>query len=347
MNFQTTEIANQSNICLDILTPMIGTSRVLSMSAFIDPLFCLRKVILFEPMIELCFFASFLSTPVLFYWGMQHMITTGEIAKSTHPMINLILVLNKRFGSFLRGKFQRFQTASDKVFRIFHNRQNKLKEVVRALIMWIDYIDSHENHESISIHVIAAKMELVKDDIKSACGDTSIDFSLFRLSLFTNIVMALGITKSGQHQHEFFIPIINTAASNHLLNPRMNENRDYSHTGGQIDDDSPIGKKRKCDDFVDKVFVGENIVGENALKTNHWTLVENRMQTISSEMRWKKYTRSLVEVCLCKSVNGRSLRKKDVFIKNQYIFRLNSDGKPQVQKFGPQHKWENVFSPMH
>ena len=106
LNFRPTEIANNSNIYLDIITMTIGTSRVLSMSAFIDPLFCLRQILTFEPMIELCFFASFLSTPVLFYWGIQHMMTARKISSnSTHPMIDLMLILNKQFGSFLAGNY--------------------------------------------------------------------------------------------------------------------------------------------------------------------------------------------------------------------------------------------------
>ena len=71
------------------------------------------------------------------------------------------------------------------------------------------------------------------------------------------------------------------------------------------------------------------------------------MQMISSEMQWPQYCRSLVEACLCKSVNGRHLEKQDVFIKNQHIFRLNSDGTPQVQKFGAEQRWVDVQTPYH
>ena len=144
---------------------------------------------------------------------------------------------------------------------------------------------------------------------------------------------------------------MNTVASNHMLNPRMNKCRKYSFTGTRKADHQHFAGKSSAgktsgseiDSVVDTL---DDNISAHSLKLNHWTVIENCMQIISSEMKWQKFRRSLVEVCLCESVNGRHLQKKDVFIKNQRIFRLNLDGEPEVREFGPTQSWTAVQTPL-
>lgn len=54
----------------DYVLTVIGPSRILSLSLFIEPVYLLRKRLLFDQRLELCFAASFLSNPfglIMFY----------------------------------------------------------------------------------------------------------------------------------------------------------------------------------------------------------------------------------------------------------------------------------------
>ena len=66
---------------------------------------------------------------------------------------------------------------------------------------------------------------------------------------------------------------------------------------------------------------------------------DHAMKAISSEMGWRKYNRSKVEIHLCESQPGRALTTKDVFQRGQAIFDLSANGIPVRKAFGSHGGW--------
>ena len=159
-------------------------------------------------------------------------------------------------------------------------------------------------------------MKAVLLKVKAAAG-SSLEFSMFRLSVFTSLICGLGIVNPGPHLHQFILPCENTAAFHHLTNPQMCEiNDDYANS---------------C--------IVNGITGTKRGQLVNETDFDLTMKAISSEMGHRIYRRSYIEILLCESRPGRVLDKKDVFKRGQCIFHLSDDGIPMMKPYGYHGAW--------
>ena len=181
------------------------------------------------------------------------------------------------------GRYQRFSSASNTIKEIFLSDdvlavERKLRNVVRTLTLWIETIDSlvGKHAEEITISDLLSWMMDVIDQIKEDCESTKLDFSYFRLSVFTSLVCGLGIPKPGKHLHHIFFPMEDTAALNHLRDC----NRYRSEMVMGDDDDTDVEKKKA--DIC-------------------WNEVDELLKYLSGEINCENFCRSQMEVLLCGS----------------------------------------------
>ena len=192
----------------------------------------------------------------------------------------------------------------------------KLANVARVLFSWVDFFYSKvdSDAEDILPGELHFEMRKIFRGVKNAYCNPSLDFSAFRLSLFTNLISALQIVKPGKHLHQFFLPCDGTAALHHLNNPYVNHFHDL--------------QKHQM-----------NLTAEES------STVNNLMQMVSTEMRWPWFRRNKVEVYLCESMSGRCLNKKDLFFNKQSIFFLPNEGHSCFRKFGKNSSWQPCEAP--
>ena len=326
----------------------IGTSRTLSLSGFIAPMYDNRLSFTYNNLLGLCFFGSFFNTPVLFNYGIRKLVSvtfhldsdsdfdsdSDSSSKSDLDsknrqlsMIGLCKLLQQEFGSWQRGINPRYSPANDTVVSIqnldVQKQRETMDQVTKRLHEWINHIDKYHGKEDASdipAHLIRRAMNEVVVDIQGIYFEAtgvSLDFSIFRLSIFTNLVTGLGFLKPGRHLNQLFLPSTGTASYGHLVNPTLNEH------------DATSNKNLFC---VPRGGGADIEVME----------LDNMMRQISNEMGWKSYQRNFVEVNLCESVSGRYLSKKDIFFKGQTIHHLTEDGVPLVREYGQYSVWREV-----
>jgi hypothetical protein len=309
--FKPTRIHKNSNIERDLLMLPIGTSRVLSMSQFIHPLYQLQQsgYLCRDQMVELCFICCFLNTPVLFSECISQ-LSKNDLMSMEHPYYTWYSKTVKLFGVWQGGIEPRFSSCSDNFVSVFGQQrtldaESRLDYTVKVLSEWIEYVDElHGNFSSDNVDPLdlLTNMESVCKRIKNGESkpNTALDFSMFRLSIFTTMAMALSLFEPGPHLLQITFPCKGTAAQNHLLFPDCNS----------------TDKAEMTTFDCDKLMKG-----------------------VSEAMGWKPYNRSRVEIHLCESFPGRALQKKDVFRLSQSIFDVSYDGIPVFKPFGYHGPW--------
>ena len=143
-------------------------------------------------------------------------------------------------------------------------------------------------------------------EVKTASESNSLEFGIFRLSIFTTYVTGLGLVLPGPHLHQIAIPSFGTAAAKHLLNP------------------FPQGIN---DDMTTSSNVSHDLI----------------MEQTSISIGCKYYHRTLIETLLCEGHPNRNLRKKDLFKKGQKLFYINNAGIPGSKVYGQYGQWIPVL----
>ena len=161
-------------------------------------------------------------------------------------------------------------------------------------------------------------MESTLSEIKCALGDKSLDFGLFRLSIFTVLASGIGLCEPGEHLHQFFFPMKGSASCNHLNKPMST----------QLDIHSPTAL---IDDFIP---CSNNV-------SHSLSARDQLMESVASKMSWEPFHRNLVELHLCELMPNRCLGLKDIFVVSDNIFHVQSKGVPQTKKFGSR-QWLDV-----
>jgi len=309
----------------------IGCSRVFSFSMILHPIYKLShqtRTLKLDQIVELLFLASFFATPVNFNEALNQLIGDTTHTFGTHPFYDLIDRLNLLFPSIQSGICPRYQPCSNQILLIFtRDKPHLLESVIEVLFGWIGWIDGFQEVNSIhdiKLSAVEAKMKLVCEDIKEACGETELDFGCFRLGVFTTLVSGLGILQPGEHVHQFIIPTPGTASSNHILSP------------ADVADDVIDGEGESLPE--------ESLPDETLRDGTSVSCLDkdNMMEYVAGEFRWG-YRRDVVETTLCESVPGRCLDKQDVFRKNEHIFWLRK-GIPMYKKYNGR-RWLMVSPP--
>ena len=307
----------------EIISLTIGTSRVLSCSAYFHPVYQNVKRFDYEQLTEIFFFASFLNTPLVFNHSFREVFGCGGTSSMVegHPVFALSKHMVEHFGTILAGDSTRFSPANNTFQEMFCDPNtckkagSQLKKVVRVLHSWMCFIDEKQalqTAKELPLWEIDQRMDQTLSDIKTVTG-TQLDFSKFRLSLFTTFVSGIGLVKPGLHLHQFFFPTKGTASYKHL--------------------NKPLGDRVKMPSIIEN--------REKDLSSSVFDTVDSKMEVISNEMKWPKHRRDVVEVHLCESVANRYLNKKDVFFRGQNIFHLKN-GKPVTKKFDSVGRWEDL-----
>lgn len=329
----------QEKHCQSLLLLPIGTCRTLSLSGFIAPLHIALNHFHIEQVLQLCFSASFFATPVLFNYGMKVLLErrkqeallpydpNAEII--AFPMVDLFNIIKEEFGAFQGGIEPRYSAASNSVLAVLKltglQQEDAINTVMHRLLEWIYHIDTYSGKidaKDVPANLLWGEMNAVIRDIQHIYREKTgsmLDFSKFRLSIFTNLITALGYAVPGRHLNQLFLPTPGTASFSHLTDPTM---REFDVTRERM-----------------QYGMGEQQTNFEAIE------IDDMMRKVCDQLQWEPYLRNMVEVHLCESVSGRLLKRNDVFFKNQTIHRLTEDGVPQVRQYGRFTNWRDIEPP--
>ena len=315
--FSVESVTKDSLVKKPFIKLPIGTSRVLSMSGFLAPVYENVQKFSYEQLIEIFFFASFLASPAAFNHSFRQLYQ-NENKVVGHPFLQLHKHIVDTFGKLSAGIHPRYSPCNNTVNELCKTLKSedgklKLKKTVYCLSNWISFVDQFRginDANQIPLSTISSKMKMTLRAIKSSLGENSLDFADFRLSIFTVLASALGLCEPGEHLHHFFFPMRGYASCNHLDKPMQ------TSFGG-------------C-------FFGKTITEQPGSKKESRSLQERDqlMQSVSSSMAWKPYRRDNVELHLCESVPNRYLGLKDLFVVGDNIFLLQPGGHPMTKAFG-------------
>ena len=300
-------VTPNTNISQHFVRLPIGTSRTLSLSGFLAPTYMMMNELDYSEILEILFFASFLSTPATFNYAFVKWRETSSTS-GIRAFYGVAKIMRDTFGSISSGIEPRFQPCNHSIELAFGHEQNeegieRLSRVVRSLNDWILFIDKFvgkEDADDVPLSVLNQKMEDVISSVKVSSGTSSLDFNKFRLSIFTTLVSGIGIPEPGKHLHQFFFPTVGNASYNHILKP------------------SPRSSASK------------------EIRMNE---IDAVMKAISHCLNLKTHRRDYIEVHMCESVPGRFLEKRDLFVVGQNIFENNTNGVACFKEYGSRKDW--------
>ena len=191
----------------------MGTSRVLSMSGFLAPVYDNVHKFSYEQLIEIFFFASFLASPAAFNHSFRQLCQNADNAVG-HPFPQLHKHIVDTFGKLSAGVHPRHSPCNNTVDELcktlkLEDGSLKLKQTVHCLSNWISFVDKHRGMHSagqMPLSTISSNMKLTLASIKCSLGEHSLDFADFRLSIFTVLASGFGLCEPGEHLHHFFSP---------------------------------------------------------------------------------------------------------------------------------------------
>jgi hypothetical protein len=339
---QFKSIAIYEDIQDDFILSVIGPSRTLSLSLFIEPIYMLRKRLLFDQRLELCFAASFLSNPFWFDHVLRLLIHRDTDPQDPfqfglHPFLDWVQTTQATFGGNWQGGphnrwspcgggtpvvelFGAGQNASDKEKEVGRLRLERVISILHKHVSWIDSLGGRGDNciEDMPIHTLREQMEATRKEIHAV---VACQFSLFRLSIFTTLIIGCGEVQPGRHLRQLMFPIKNTASYQHLMN-------------------TSIGK-------ISKQQANELCKNINAVTNDGNTRVSPEchdlaMLYLSTHLNLSKYNRDEMECVLCESIPGRNLSCVDWFRKGQRLFDLDQSGQPLVKEYGQASEWEAI-----
>ena len=218
--------------CICIITPMIGVSRIMSNSMYIDPIHKLKDVLMFDQIIELVFITSLLCCPIQFNYTMNKLIhrltdDSDEFEFQQHPFYDWLDATVSDFGDNWQGggsKYHRRFVPMGRTIKDFHEmfgkdeedrkkKKQNLRSIIKILygyLVWIDKVG--ESGQIPSIAELREKCHGVAASIKFEYGE-------FRLATFTSTAIGVGLLQDGKHLRQISYPIKGMASYKHLSNP--------------------------------------------------------------------------------------------------------------------------------
>ena len=338
--FKTVNIGTAEKIVnQELLSLPVGTSRTLGLSMIISPIYKIGKMLCVDQVVELCWVASFLNSPVRFNETLTRLLdSNSEIDE--HPYYTWINSTFKIFDTWQGGTAPRYSCCGNQLVDIFGrdnantDSRERLEKVSVILFEWIKFVDLYygeSDANDIPYLMIETKMTEICGKLRTATTKTgckALDFKSFRLSIFTTLISALMIPKPGPHLHQFMLPCENTASFNHLRDPFMSN----------IDEDeaaSLLYSMSTDAEQTDKMNEGQ-IPPED---------FDSFMRELSSTMNWESYKRNQVENHLCEAHPCRSLNKVELYKKKENIHDLNETGTGVMKKYGSLKQWIPIEPP--
>jgi hypothetical protein len=225
----------------DYLLTEISPSRVLSFSLFIDPLVQLKGDLCFDQRIELGFVCCLLSSPFWFDKTMNDLIVKHRDNQDpfkfgVHPFFDWAQSTVATFGNYQGGPYSRWSPCGGElsVLEIFGAQKEatanqrlegelKLTSIVTHLyhhLCWVDSLDGKGDNpmKDLTLSSVTKHMDNVCLDINSVAP---CQLGIFRLGIFTTILIGCGDLKTGKHLRQLMFPVKGCASYNHLANTNM------------------------------------------------------------------------------------------------------------------------------
>lgn len=326
----------------DYLLTEIGLSRVTSFSMFIDPINKLKDKLCTDQRIELVFFACLQSNPFWFYHVMQRLSNQSLLCFGDHPMYDVVRELYATFGTWQGGPHNRWSPCGGAVpvVQVFgahpsatsedrERGMGKLEAIIRVLFGHLEWVNSLKGRgadplNDLPLSLIHVQWERIRKQVHEI---VPCQFSLFRLSVFTTIVIGCNVLASGPHLKQLFIPFPGTSSYKHLLAPSKG-----------------LMSRQSAADLADnrrrEVIVQAN-EDDRVTNGDH----DRLMLYLSNSLGRKKYVRDEMECLLCESHPGRNLDCRDWFCKGQDIFDCRDDGTVMFRSYGKRSNWEPMGLP--
>ena len=327
----------------DFILTAIGPSRTLSLSLFIEPIYLLRKRLMFDQRLELCFAASFLSNPFCFYHFLRLLINRDSDAHDSfqfglHPFFDWVRMTQETFGGQWQGGphnrwspcgggkpvpelFGATQDASSDQRQVGRIRLEKVISILFKHVSWINSLAGRGDNcfEDMPLDLIREHMESTRKEIHEV---VPCQFSLFRLGIFTTLVAGCGEVATGRHLRQLMFPIKNTASYEHLMN-------------------TSVGKmsKKRASELCQMNATTVTYDGKTPINPESHDLA---MLYLSTHLNLPIYNRDEMECLLCESLPGRNLSCCDWFRKGQRLFDIDKDGRPLMKEYGRESQWERI-----
>ena len=317
-----------------LITPMIGVSRILSNSMYIDPIFRLHGILHYDQSIELVFVSSLLCCPIRYYHTLnklikRHLDVTDSFRFQEHPFYDWLDATVFDYGNDWQGgghqEYRRYScmglTVED-FYQMFGKtsderrvKKDKLCSTIKVLhdyLMWINCLGWQNK-----IPTIAS----LRNKCKEVTSNIKMEFGEFRLADFTSTAIGAGMLYPGKHLRQLSYPIKNMASYNHLCNPLE---------GVMTEEES----KQLCDNMV--INIDSNKRSKIIQEIEHG----EAMLQYTYNLGLYHYKRDTSEVLLCESTPRRYLNKKDVFLPDGIIFDLDLYGHMMRKMPGRKNIWE-------
>mmetsp|Transcript_13887 Transcript_13887/g.28326 ORF Transcript_13887/g.28326 Transcript_13887/m.28326 type:complete len:1656 (-) Transcript_13887:317-5284(-) len=328
----------------DFILTVIGPSRTLSLSLFIEPIYLLRKRLFLDQRLELCFAASFLSNPFWFDHVLRLLIKRDGDRQDNfqfglHPFYDWVRATQETFSGQWQGGphnrwspcgggkpipeiFGAMQTASDEQRKVGRIRLEKVVSILYKHVSWINSLVGRGDNcvQDMPLDMVRRQMELT---CKAIHDIVPCQFSLFRLSIFTTLIIGCGEVATGRHLRQLMFPIKNTASYEHLMNTSV----------------GIMSTKRASElcQNMNAAMVAND--GNTKIKPESHDLA---MLYLSTYLNLPKYNRDEMECALCESIPGRNLSCCDWFRKGQRLFDIDNDGILLMKEYGRNSRWEPV-----
>lgn len=224
---------------LDLLTPKINSSRVLSYSMFIEPIERLKSCLAYDQILELSFLAAAKCTPVWFYevlmrLGDAHLDEENQFKFGLHPFFDVIRETYDTYGDWQTAYLNRFSPSGGEVNlpEVFGAAPNSTEEdrergkdlltrIIAHLFEYTVWIDNslvgkgNNPSRDMPLSMIIQKQQHFVDRIKEV---VPCQFGLFGMGVFTTVIAGAGVLKPGQHLRQLAVPAEGCASFKHLMN---------------------------------------------------------------------------------------------------------------------------------
>ena len=145
--FKTVNIGTPEKIVnQELLSLPVGTSRTLGLSMIISPIYQLGKMLCVDQVVELCWVASFLNSPVRFNEALTRLLDSNSVIDK-HPYYTWMDSTFDLFDTWQGGTAPRYSSCGNQLLDIFGmdkdntDSRDRLDKVLVILFEWIDFIN--------------------------------------------------------------------------------------------------------------------------------------------------------------------------------------------------------------
>lgn len=209
---------------------------MVSYSMFIEPIYNLRDVLMYDQLLELAYYASLQCSPIWFNHslralGIRHRCSKDTFRFGTHPFYDLAEDMIQTFGNWqcaIKGRYSPcgggIQIPEVFGFGKFVDRReagvSTLEKVVAIFYKYTEWIDNdvfelgNNPLEEMPLCYIQHNQQIFVKAIKKVAP---CQFKVFRLGIVTMILSGCGLLKVGPHLHHLVVPAGKLASMKHLL----------------------------------------------------------------------------------------------------------------------------------